>query len=96
MTTNNIYTMEDWQRDRTLSPAVGQLVADDVVWELIDCMPPAYWRGGVFQVGEAYSHEQETGKALYATFVEVEKGKTWRYMGHCRRSETTARKCWGE
>ena len=35
---SKVYTMEDWQRDKTLSPAIGQLVDNDVVWELIECV----------------------------------------------------------
>lgn len=91
-----VYTMEDWQRDRELSPAIGQYVDNDVVWELIECLPPAYWRFGIFQVGEPYSHDKETCAPLYATFVQVNTDGLWEYKGHCLKGQTENRKGWGE
>lgn len=92
----NIYTMEDWAKDGTLSPAVGQYVENDVVWDLIESLPPAYWSHGLFQPGEAYTHERETGKALYQTFEQVNTDGVWQYMGLCRKGEKEPRKGWNE
>lgn len=93
---SKVYTMEDWQRDKDLSPAVGQMVDNAVVWELIECLPPTYWHRGVFQVGEPYTHDKENGRPLYATFEQVNTDGLWQYKGHCLLGETEHRKGWGE
>lgn len=93
---SKVYTMEDWQRDKELSPAIGQMVDNAVVWELIECLPPAYWHHGVFQVGEAYSHDKDTCQPLYATFEQVNTDGLWQYKGHCLKGQTENRKGWGE
>lgn len=62
------YTMQDWKRDGSLRPAIGQEVSDEVLDELINCLPPTYWAGGWFQTGEPYTHDTDTGRALYMTF----------------------------
>lgn len=75
----NIYSMKDWERDGSLNPKIGQTVTDDIIDELDNCLPPHRYSGGVFQPGEAYSHDWDTGKALYQTFERRKIG--WEYVG---------------
>lgn len=75
-----VYTALDWERDRTLSVKVGQVINPDVFWDLCGSMPPRTWAHGVFQPGEPYSHDHETGEALYHTFERIE-GEFYKYVG---------------
>lgn len=61
------YTQEQWTIDGTFEAQVGQVVADDVVAELRDGVPPVTMGDGILQVGEAVNHSY-TGEALYTTF----------------------------
>lgn len=71
------YTMQDWQRDRTLKPKIGQVLEPKVYHQLRNCMPPKN-DGKFFQMGEAYTHENST--ALYMTFERV-VGSYYKYIG---------------
>lgn len=85
-----MYTMKDWERDGSLKISIGQLVADEVIAELRDCVPPTTL-GGIFQVGEAKDQDLEhPAWAIYDTFVREERG--WRYCGACLRGRTEPRK----
>lgn len=70
--------MTDWRRDGSINIAVGQLVDNDVVRELINSVPPITYRLGVVQVGEAYDHDS-CGHPLYMTFILAKNG--WEYKG---------------
>ena len=87
--------MEDWQRDGVFSASIGQAVSRSVFLELRDSVPPAYNGGGLFQVGEPYTHDKENGKPLYTTFQTDERGE-WIYIGHRLLGQTEHRKGWGE
>lgn len=65
------YTMEQWQKDGSLKPAIGQAISEEVYWELLGAMPPACNERGIFQCGEPYSHDWNTGRALYMTFENL-------------------------
>ena len=77
---------------------VGDMVDAKVVWEAMNCLPPATMRMSCAQVGEPYSHREDpnTGKyrPVFDTFRCVEgtwdKG-VWEYRGHCFRGETVER-----
>ena len=56
-----VYTMADWERDKTLSPAIGQEVSREVFNEQLNCVPPAYYSNGIMQVGEPYGTIGERG-----------------------------------
>lgn len=75
-----VYTMSDWNRDRTLGVKVGQAIDPDVFWQLCESMPPQKWSMGIFQPGEPYSHDFKTGNALYTTFKSL-GGDYYRYEG---------------
>ena len=74
----------------------GDYVAEEVVDEAINCLPPACMRSECTQLGEPYSHKQDpdTGRyrATYATFKHV-AGNVWEYCGHCFCGENTERWC---
>ena len=76
----NIYTKENWAQDGTLKIKVGQYVADDVVEELRDSVPPTTYKASCFQPGEAYTHSADYVE-LYMTFV-IDNGM-WKYIGLC-------------
>ena len=75
-----IYTAEQWSKDRNFSAAIGQEVTEDIYYEMFDVMPPLrlpiaettceYSAG--FRVGEPYIHgkSDKTGEytAFYAAF----------------------------
>lgn len=76
----NIYTRENWVQDGSLKVKVGQYVADDVIKELRDSMPPTTYKSSCFQPGEAYTHSVDYVE-LYMTFV-IDNGM-WKYIGLC-------------
>lgn len=67
----DVYTMQDWERDRTLSVKEGQLIEPEVFWQLLESLPPHKYGKGVFAVGEPYTHDWNTGQALYQTFESM-------------------------
>ena len=79
------YTMEDWVRDRTLSPKMGQKLSYEVFEQLRDCVPPETYRRGLFQPGEPYDFDKKTQQPLYMTFEMVGQSKSgediYRYIG---------------
>lgn len=83
--------MDDWQKDGVFSAEVGQAVEESVFYEMLNCVPPAYWQGGVMQVGEPYSTDMETLKSLFTTFVRNKDGQ-WSFAGHCLYGKTENRK----
>jgi hypothetical protein len=76
-----------WEKDGEFSPEIGQEVDIEVFLDLRDCVPPAYYSNGVFQVGEAYDHDRETCKPIYTTLRKNEQGN-WCYCGHCLLGQT--------
>lgn len=78
------YTMKDWERDGSLRLSPDMLVDTEVICELRDCVPPAFHKYGVFQVGEPASHDTETFEQLYDTFLRLRTTfGTWKYLGLC-------------
>lgn len=75
----------------------GDYVAQAVVDDAMDCLPPACMTSACSQMGEPYSHrlDPETGswRATYATFRRVTSSPDgiWQYCGHCFRGETVER-----
>ena len=88
---NKVYTMEDWGKDKTFSPVIGQEVSDEIYFEMLGCVPPAYHSHNVMQVGEPYATDKETLQDLFTTFARNDKGN-WVYMGHCLYGKTEHRK----
>ena len=76
----NIYTKDNWNKDGYLKVKVGQYVADDVIEELRDSVPPATYKSSCFQPGEAYTLSIDY-ENLYMTFI-IDNGM-WKYIGLC-------------
>lgn len=87
---DDIYTMEQWEKDKVLNIKNGQKVSNDVVRELMNCVPPAFRERGIFQPGEAYCTEKGTYYDLYMTFAK-DGDDYWTYCGTCRLGETQPR-----
>jgi hypothetical protein len=79
-----IYTMSDWEKDHVLKIKNGQRVSNEVVWELINGVPPTTYRNNLFQNGEPHD-DDIYGNPLYDTFIK--EGEYWVYCGHCRKGE---------
>lgn len=71
---------------------VGSVVAEDVIDNFLDILPPRSFDYGYLQVGEVYNHiEDENGKVkgLYMTFAKF--NGEWKYCGYCFANETINR-----
>lgn len=77
---------KDWFYMQALEP--GDFVENEVIEDLMNCLPPACMRSSCFQFGEPVSHIN--GKALYHTFTCVDKD-TWQYKGRCFRGKSQYR-----
>lgn len=69
---------------------IGDLVEDEIVNELLNCLPPACMRSDCSQLGEPANHrvDEKDGKLkpTYSTFKEISVG-IWEYCGDCFRGE---------
>lgn len=83
------YNYSDWERDGVLNPQIGQPVAEQIVREMRNCVPPLTNMPDLMQTGEIYDHDSKTGKPLYTTFKRTEKG--WIYCGNCMAGKTEHR-----
>ena len=83
-----MYTKKDWGRDGDLCVKIGDVIDQEVFYQLRDCVSPKMLSNGIFQVGEAHDHDEQ-GNALYTTFKSTDSG--WMYCGRCRESETIHR-----
>ena len=78
-TLESIFGMEDWANKGLDSLKPGQIVADEVIEELSNNVPPTTYSRGYFQNGEATQHNHSTGEALYLTFKKTKQG--WEFVG---------------
>ena len=76
-----IYTYEQWEKDGILNVKIGQFVDKKVFNQLLNSVPPQTYGRGFFQPGEPYSHDWNTGQALYKTFQYVDSEKLYKYIG---------------
>lgn len=84
---------EDWISDLESILEKDCFVSGAIVWDLINAVPPRFWDGEKFQVGEPYSTmiDEETGKArqTYTTFILIQSDSEnyskdiYKYVGHC-------------
>ena len=76
---------------------IGALVAQEVVEEMVNALPPACMRSTSTQMGEAYSHkfdpQQERWRPTFATFKRMyEEGEgVWQFCGFCFLGENQER-----
>ena len=61
------------------SPDQWVLTTDEMLDEMLGCVPPAAMRGGAFLTGEADRHNSE-GKAVYSAFKKEGKKVFAKYM----------------
>lgn len=83
---------KDWYYG-TDALAIGDLVEEEIVDDLLNCLPPACMRSDCSQLGEPYSiriDECGIARNTYATFKQVDK-ETWEYCGDCFRGENMQR-----
>lgn len=89
----HVYTRSDFHGYGEL--AVFDLVDGEVIQDLMDLLPPAYYSSSLAQVGEPYdSVQSDDGKCYptYATFrfVAMEgEHEVWEYCGDCLKGWTT-------
>lgn len=69
----------------------GSLVEENIVNDLMNCVPPAKMSSSCFQVGKAFDHAEDprTNKvrARYSTFQRIAEN-IWKYCGECFYGET--------
>ena len=88
-----VYTEDDFRGYGELS--TGDLVNGEVIHNLMDLLPPAYYSSSLAQVGEPYDSVQaDDGKyyPTYATFrlVAMEgEHEIWEYCGDCLKGLAT-------
>lgn len=95
-----IKDLKDWYEfsDRTGKESiydylhVGDIVAEDIVDNFINLLPPRAISHGFLQVGEPHSHAYDGARALKPTFMTFAKcDGHWRYYGNCFAWETVDR-----
>lgn len=73
---------------------IGDYVTEDIVDDMINCLPPACMRSDCSQCGEPVNHmiDEKTGKErpTYTTFRKVAEN-VWEYRGDCFRGENEQR-----
>lgn len=78
-----VYTMQDWANDGTFKAAAGQEIEEAIYEQMYNCLPPKNWHEEgytkSFRVGEPYTHDYETGRAIYSAFG-MKQGKYY-YLG---------------
>ncbi len=80
-TTDGAYSLRDWSRDGRFNPRVGQYITGAVFERLLGSVPPKYYDGDLFQLGEASKHDEE-GTALYRSFAYFRRAPwQWLYLG---------------
>ena len=81
-----LVTMEDWTDSFDSICNVGDYVEEQIVDEMINCLPPVCMRSDCMQCGEPYSHEVDPKskrlRPTYSTFKKVADG-VYEYCGHC-------------
>jgi hypothetical protein len=65
----------DWaypilKQDYLSDAKIWREVTQDFFHQALNVMPPIYVGAG-FMVGEAYTHDDKTGKAIFAGFIQV-------------------------
>lgn len=93
---NEVYTREDWSRDRNFNAAIGQEISPEIYEEMFECLPPRSFmlvtpmnkRLGIltgFRVGEPYAHAKSlrcgTLMAFNAAFGKTASGRCY-FLGY--------------
>lgn len=66
-----LYTWEEWravQMERQHTPIEWELSTFERYREMLEILPPAFWRRGLFLVGEPMDHDYGTGQPRYSAY----------------------------
>lgn len=88
---NEVYTSDTFDCREV---EIGVYVTEELVDDMINCLPPASMSSQCSQLGEPMAHkvDPKTGKIrpLYMTFKRHSKD-VWIYCGYCFRGENSPR-----
>ena len=72
---------------------IGDLIEEDIVDDVINCLPPVCMRSDCVQLGEATSQRYDENGRVRTTYVTFKKiaDKTWEYCGDCFPGENEQR-----
>ena len=88
-----LVTYADWETAGSFEKCAkpGDLVEEEIVDNLVNCLPPASLSAHYFQLGEPHSHEYDPRKdrfcPTFLTFFPDSEG--WRYCGNCFLGDRT-------
>ena len=82
---NEIYTREQWCKDRSFSATAGQEVEEEIFWEMYEVMPPlrlpqneqGFTKG--FRVSEPYCHQKSKKTGEFLPYYAAFGGKDGKY-----------------
>lgn len=66
-------TWEAWRTEaakRQQTPIRWERTTERKYQEMLEILPPAYWSGGAFLVGEPYDHDFATGAPRFQAYVQ--------------------------
>lgn len=66
-----LYTWEEWrgvQMERQQTPITWEDTDEHKYREMLEVLPPAFWVGGLFLVGEAMDHAYATGQPRFTAY----------------------------
>lgn len=67
-------SLDDWQREKAASqdtPISWKRTTVEQYDEMLNCLPPAFWRFGLFLVGEPWDHHALTGEPRFTAYRKV-------------------------
>lgn len=66
-----LYTWDDWravQIKRQQTPITWEMSTYERYTEMLEILPPAFWRRGLFLVGEPMDHDYGTGQPRFTAY----------------------------
>lgn len=84
-----VYTYEQWGKDRMFKAKPGQIVDDRVFNQMLNCVPPLHYWHDYMQVGEPYGYDFDKHCTTYSTFIK-EDGR-WKFIGELGNGEGRSR-----
>ena len=64
----NFFAWMAAKAERQHTPVVWSECPEARYHEMLEVLPPAFWQGGLFLVGEPWDHDAGTGQPRYAAF----------------------------
>jgi hypothetical protein len=71
-----LFTWEEWratQIERQQTPITWEPTTEEKYNEMLNVLPPEFWRMGLFLVGEPYDHDYATGAPRFTAYWERRK-----------------------